>query len=58
MPYGIDVDLLRGGRVVLTRTFETDSEALAWAQGKRDAREAEGWRPMPLDAYDDRTKIV
>ena len=43
MPYGIDVDIARGGSVVLTRTFETDTEALAWAAGKRAAREAEGW---------------
>ena len=43
MPYGIDVDIVRGGAVVLTRTFETDTEALAWAGAKRAAREAEGW---------------
>jgi hypothetical protein len=43
MPYGIDVDIVRGGAVVLTRTFETDTEALAWAGSKRAAREAEGW---------------
>lgn len=47
MPYGIDVDIVRGGAVVLTRTFETDTEALAWAGAKRAAREAEGWILLP-----------
>jgi hypothetical protein len=47
MPYGIDVDIVRGGAVVLTRTFETDTEALAWAGAKRAAREAEGWALVP-----------
>lgn len=47
MPYGIDVDILRSGVVALTRTFETDSEALAWAAAKRAAREAEGWQVVP-----------
>jgi hypothetical protein len=50
MPYGIDVDILRGGSVVLTRTFETDTEALAWAGNKRAAREAEGWSLVPLES--------
>ena len=54
MPYGIEVDIVRGGAVVLTRTFETDDEALAWAGGKRAAREAEGWTNVPVDA--DRTR--
>jgi hypothetical protein len=49
MPYGIDVDIVRGGSVVLTRTFETDTEALAWAGAKRAAREAEGWTLMPQE---------
>ena len=49
MPYGIEVDIVRGGSVVLTRTFETDDEALAWAATKRAAREAEGWLPVPGD---------
>jgi len=51
-PYGIEVDLVRGGKVVLTRVFETDSEALGWADAKRAAREAEGWvfvPPAPSD---------
>jgi hypothetical protein len=45
--YGIEVDLVRGGKVVLTRVFETDSEALDWAASKRAAREAEGWVFVP-----------
>lgn len=47
MPYGIEVDMSRDGKIVLTRTFETDNEALAWADGKRAARESEGWIPVP-----------
>ena len=47
MPYGIDVDIIRGGAVVLTRTFETDTEALAWAGNKRAVRESEGWAVVP-----------
>ena len=43
VPYGIEVDILHDRRVVVTRTFETDTEALAWAGSKRAAREAEGW---------------
>lgn len=49
MPYGIEVDIVRGGAVVLTRTFETDDEALAWAGGKRAARESDGWQLVPPD---------
>lgn len=47
MPYGIEVDMSRDGKIVLTRTFETDNEALAWAAGKRAARESEGWILVP-----------
>jgi hypothetical protein len=43
MPYGIEVDIAHDGAVILTRVFETDDEALAWAERKRAAREAEGW---------------
>jgi hypothetical protein len=50
MPYGIEVDLARNGKVVLTRVFETDDEALVWAQGKRVARESDGWTVMPDEA--------
>ena len=38
VPYGIEVDIAHGGTVVLTRVFETDDEALAWAGEKRAAR--------------------
>ena len=43
VPYGIEIDLLRDGHLVVTRTFENDDEALAWAKKKRTEREAEGW---------------
>jgi hypothetical protein len=43
-PYGIDIDIHRDSALVVTRTFETDDEALAWANKKRDEREAQGWR--------------
>jgi hypothetical protein len=56
MPYGIEVDIVRGGAVVLTRTFETDDEALAWAGGKRAARESEGWLLVPPDPSDPQTR--
>jgi len=46
------VDVVRDGKVMLTRTFETDSEALEWADGKRAAREAEGLIVVPLAAAD------
>ena len=46
-PYGIEVDILNDGAVVLTRVFATDDEALAWAQAKRGRREAEGWEVLP-----------
>ncbi len=45
--YGIEVDLVRSGRIVLTRVFETDGEALAWADAKRATREADGWIFVP-----------
>ncbi len=50
MPYGIEVDLARNGKVVLTRVFETDQEALGWAQGKLTVRESDGWTIIPSDA--------
>ena len=56
MPYGIEVDIVRGGAVVLTRTFETDDEALAWAASKRAARESEGWQLVPPDPSDQQTR--
>jgi hypothetical protein len=50
VPYGIEVDISQDGTVVLTRAFETDMEALAWAELKRAAREGQGWRAVPTDA--------
>jgi len=44
------VDIAHGGSVVLTRVFETDDEALAWAREKRHAREAQGWASLPVDS--------
>ena len=56
MPYGIEIDIVRGGAAVLTRTFATDDEALAWAEGKRAAREAEGWLLLPPDQTEKETR--
>lgn len=47
VPYGIEVDIVSGGRVMLTRVFDTDTEALAWAEAKRAARAARGWTASP-----------
>jgi hypothetical protein len=52
VPYGIEVDIAHGGTVVLTRVFETDDEALAWAREKRNAREAQGWAALPVESSD------
>jgi hypothetical protein len=43
VPYGIEIDILRDGSVLVTRAFESGDEALAWAEEKRAARAAEGW---------------
>jgi hypothetical protein len=44
VPYGIEIDLLRDGALIVTRAFETDQEALSWADKKRAEREEEGWK--------------
>lgn len=52
-PYGIEVDLVRNGKVTLTRVFATDDEALEWSNAKRTTREAEGWlrvEPVPASS--------
>lgn len=49
-PYGIEVDIVNNGTVVLTRVFETDDEALGWAREKRSTRESQGWLPAPPEA--------
>jgi len=56
VPYGIEVDILSGGRVILTRTFETDTEALAWADEKRLSREQRGYQR--IDTANDDTGPV
>jgi hypothetical protein len=56
--YGIEVDLVHGGTVILTRAFETGDEAHAWAEKKRTTRAAQGWEGVPLSPSDQHTKIV
>ena len=58
MPYGIEVDLQRNGKVVLTRVFETDQEALGWSHSKRSARESDGWTVLPLEAAADQRPVA
>jgi hypothetical protein len=52
VPYGIEIEIAHDGTVLLTRVFETDDEALAWAGAKRAAREAQGWSLLPPDPSD------
>ncbi|MGE3507652.1 MAG: hypothetical protein AB7N65_02065 [Vicinamibacterales bacterium] len=52
-PYGIELDIAHDGTVVLTRVFETDIEALAWAEEKRLARTAQGWNDVAVDRDSD-----
>jgi hypothetical protein len=58
VPYGIEIDISHDGTVVVTRAFEKDDDALAWANGKRAAREAEGWVAVPPDAADGHARVV
>ena len=44
MPYGIEVDIAYDGSPVVTRTFETGEEALAWAEKTRNDRRRRGWQ--------------
>jgi hypothetical protein len=46
VPYGIEVDLLRDGAAIVTRTFDNGEEALAWADRKRAVRQAQGWHEV------------
>lgn len=48
-PYGIEVDIVHNGTVVLTRVFATDDEALGWSRDKRATRESQGWLPAPRE---------
>ena len=43
VPYGIEIDIDRDGSTIVTRTFEAEGDALAWAEKKRADRQAEGW---------------
>ena len=52
VPYGIEVDIASDGIVLLTRSFDTDSDALAWADTKRRAKEAQGWSSVELAPSD------
>jgi hypothetical protein len=52
VPYGIEIDISHDGTVVVTRAFDGNDEALAWAEGKRAAREAQGWEPAPPETPD------
>ena len=45
VPYGIEIDILHDGLAVITRTFDNDVEAMAWADQKRNAGESDGWAP-------------
>ena len=52
-PHGIEVDIAHNGSVILTRVFETDDEALGWADEKRNARLAQGWSHVQIDPTPD-----
>lgn len=47
--YGIEVEMLNRGALVLTRVFATDTEALGWAEERRRKREADGWALAPAE---------
>ncbi len=49
VPYGIEVDMLNRGSLVLTRVFATDTEAMEWAEERRSRRQNEGWEPVPVE---------
>lgn len=57
-PYGIEIDMLNDGAVVLTRVFATDDEALGWARDKRGRRESEGWQPAPVEPGPDQPRVA
>lgn len=56
VPYGIEVDIVSNGSVVLTRVFATDDEALAWSREKRTARESQGWVTAPPETVPDQLR--
>lgn len=53
-PHGIEIDIAHDGTVVLTRVFETDTEALAWSDEKRTSRRAQGWTDIEIDRRHER----
>lgn len=57
-PHGIEVDMLNGRTVVATRVFETDTEAMAWADARRALRQSQGWAVEPTEPLSTDTPIV
>lgn len=57
-PYGIEVDMLNDGAVVLTRVFSTDDAALDWARDRRGRRESEGWQLAPVEPGPDQPSVA
>jgi len=57
-PYGIEVDMLNDGAVVLTRVFANDDEALGWASDKRGRRESEGWYVAPEEPNPNQPRVA
>lgn len=58
VPYGIEIDMLNDGAVVLTRVFATDDEALDWARDKRGRRESEGWHVAPDEPNPNQPRVA
>lgn len=48
-PYGIELDIAHDGTVVITRVFDSDTEALAWAEEKHTARTTQGWNDVDVE---------
>ncbi len=53
-PNGIEIDIAHNGTVIVTRVFETDTEALAWADEKRTSRVSEGWSDVEIQRHGER----
>lgn len=53
-PYGIEIEIAHDGTVILTRVFDSDTEALAWADGKRTTRTSQGWTDVDVDRSHER----
>lgn len=54
VPHGIEIDIAHGGTVIVTRVFDTDAEALAWADEKRASRVSQGWTDVSIEPSRDR----